>query len=490
MSESPNAASDLPFGDMHPEEFRARAHEAVDWMADYLAGNRALPVLAPVAPGEIAARLPTVAPRDAASMEQIFHDFQTELMPGITHWNHPGFFAYFGITASGPGIIGEMLAATLNVNAMLWRTSPAATELEERTLDWLRQMMGLPDVFRGHIQDTASISSLVAIAAARDAIDADADFSRYRLYCSEEAHSSIQKAGITIGIGREGTRRIRTDHQQRMDVGALRAAIAEDRAAGLVPFCLVATVGTTSTTRVDPVPEIAAVAEGEGLWLHVDAAYGGAAALLPEMRWVVGGCDRADSLVVNPHKWLFVPIDCSALFLRDPDRVRRAFSLVPEYLTTPEGESVTNLMDYGPALGRRFRSLKMWMTLRYFGQDGIARRIRHHIELAREFGSWVGSEPDWEMLAPVTFSVAVFRFAPDSVPSDTLDGVNEEIVERVNASGDAFLSHTRVSGRYALRLAIGNLRTERRDIERAWELLREFSGTALKSWAGAADTRS
>lgn len=470
-----------PPGDMPPDEFRRHAHATVDWIADYLAGIERYPVLARVSPGEVAARLPTAAPEAPEPMEQILADFERLVVPGITHWNHPGFFAYFGITGSGPGILGEMLAAALNVNAMLWRTSPAATELEERSLDWLRGMIGLPAEFRGTIQDTASLSTLVAIAAAREGTGlgirdegiAGRDLPRLRLYCSEEAHSSTEKAAITLGIGRAGTRRIPTDPEFRMDPALLREAIEEDRAAGWLPFCVVATVGTTSTTSVDPVPEIAAICEHERLWLHVDAAYGGAMGVVPEFRSVLDGCDRADSLVVNPHKWLFVPIDCSALFLRRPETVRGAFSLVPDYLQTPEGEGVTNLMDYGPALGRRFRALKLWMTLRYFGREGIAERILAHVRLAREFAGWVDAEAGWERLAPVPMSVVVFRRRPEGVSDAETDALNERILERVNASGEVFLSHTRLRDRFALRLAIGNLRTTREHVARAWELLRE-----------------
>lgn len=459
-------------GDMTPEEFRHHSRAALDWIAAYLREIESYPVLARVQPGEIAEQLSTDAPEHGVAMETILGDFQQSLLPGITHWNHPGFMAYFGITASGPGILGETLAAALNVNAMLWRTSPAATELEERTLDWLRQMIGLPAGFRGHIQDTASLSTLVAIAGARESAGLDvreqglAGLPRLRLYCSEEAHSSVEKAAITLGLGRVGVRKIPTDDVFRMRADALSAVIQEDIAHGWRPFCVVATVGTTSTTSVDPVPEIADICSREGLWLHVDAAYGGAVGVVPEMRNLLAGCERADSLVVNPHKWLFVPIDCSALFLRRPETVRRAFSLVPDYLQTPEGEGVTNLMDYGPALGRRFRALKLWMTLRYFGREGLAERIREHCRLAGEFASWVDAESGWERLAPVPMSVVVFRRSGD-------DTLNEEILERVNASGEVFLSHTRVRGRYALRLAVGNLRTTQAHVARAWELLRK-----------------
>ncbi|HEX5727671.1 MAG TPA: pyridoxal-dependent decarboxylase [Longimicrobiaceae bacterium] len=469
-----------PLGDMPPEEFRRHAHAAADWIARYLAQVDRYPVLAQVQPGDVAARLPASPPAQGEPMEEILRDLDQVILPGITHWNHPDFFAYFAITGSGPGIVGELLAAGLNVNAMLWRTGPAPTELEERALDWLRQLLGLPEGFRGTIQDTASTSTLVAVAAAREAAGlgireegmSGRELPRLRLYCSEEAHSSVDKAGLTLGIGMAGTRRIATDEAFRMRPDALERAIEEDLAAGVRPFCVVATTGTTSTTSVDPVPAIADVCARHGLWLHVDAAYGGAAAAAPELRWVLEGCERADSLVVNPHKWLFVPIDCSALYLRRPEVVRRAFSLVPEYLTTPEGESVTNLMDYGPALGKRFRALKLWMVLRYFGVEGIAARIREHVQLARELAGWVDAAAGWERLAPTPLSVVCFRHRPPGMGEAETDAHNERVLAAVNATGRAYLSHTRLRGKLALHFAVGNLRTTGAHVRAAWELIR------------------
>jgi aromatic-L-amino-acid decarboxylase len=465
-------------GDISPEEFRRFGHEVVEWIAEYMEGVGRLPVLAPVRPGEVAARLPASPPDAPEGMDDILRDFRDIIVPGTTHWNHPAFFAYFAITGAGPGILGEMLTAALNNNAMLWRTGPAQTELEERTLDWLRQLVGLPEGFRGTIQDTASISTLIAVAAAREAAglgvreEGMSGLPKLRLYCSEETHSSIEKAGITLGIGRTGTRKIPTDAEFRMDPAALASAIAEDRAAGIVPFCVVATVGTTSTSSIDPVPAIADICEREGLWLHVDAAYGGSAAVVPELRGVLDGAERADSVVINPHKWLFVPIDCSTLYVRRPEVVRRAFSLVPEYLVTPEGESVTNLMDYGPALGKRFRALKLWMTLRRFGAEGMAARVREHVRLARLFADWVDEAPGWERMAPVPMSLVVFRHRPEGMDDAATDAHNERLMAAVNATGETLLSHTRLHGRTALRLAVGNLRTTEEHVARAWELLR------------------
>lgn len=476
-------------GDMPPEEFRRHAHALVDWMADYLANVEQYPVLAEVEPGEIAAQVPASPPARGEDFAEVLADAERVVMPGITHWNHPGFHAYFAITGSAPGILGEMMAAALNVNGMLWRSSPAVTELEERALGWLREMLGLPDVFRGTIQDTASISTLVAIATAREAAGVEVreegmsgrDLPRMRVYASEHVHSSIDKACITLGLGMEGLRKIPTDAEFRMDAPALAAAIAEDRAAGMLPFCVVATVGTTSTSSIDPVPAVAEICAREGIWLHVDAAYGGPAAAVPELRWILDGAGRADSIVVNPHKWLFTPIDISVLFLRDPEVACRAFSLVPEYLVTPQGESVTNLMDYGPALGKRFRALKLWFVLRYFGTEGVASRIREHVRLARELAGWVDAEPGWERMAPAPLSLVVFRHRPAGLSDEETDAHNERIMAAVNASGRVFISHTKLGGRVALRFAIGNLRTQERHVAAAWDLLKRAAHDDLST---------
>lgn len=472
---------------MTSEEFRHHGHAVIDRIADYLASPRRWPVLPETRPGEVRAALPHAAPEHAESMDDILADFDRIILPNTTHWNHPGFLAYFSISGSPPGILGEMLTAALNVNAMLWRTGPAATELEETTLAWLRGLMGLPASFDGTINDTASLSTLHALAAAREAepmlrvredgLAGRSDLPPLTVYCSEEAHSSVDKAVVTLGLGLAGVRRIATDDGLRMNPAALQAAIDADRTAGRHPIAVVATVGTTSTTAVDPVPAIADICEREGIWLHVDAAYGGAAALLPEMRWVLEGCDRADSLVVNPHKWLLVPVDCSVLYTRRPDVLRRAFSLVPEYLTTTAPADARNLMDYGVALGRRFRALKLWFVLRHYGADGLRAFLRSHIELARSFAHRVDAEPGWERLAPSDFSVVVFRHAPHGLEPEACDALNARILDHINASGDVFLSHTRVRGRYALRLAVGNWQTATTDLDRAWALAREGART-------------
>jgi aromatic-L-amino-acid decarboxylase len=461
-------------GDMDPQEFRREAHRLVDWVADYFSSVELYPVLARVQPGDIQSALPAEAPERGESFDQILSDFERVLMPGITHWNHPGFFAYFAITGSGPGVLADLMSSALNVQAMLWRTSPAATELEEVTLAWLRQLMRLPDAFEGVIYDTASISTLHALAAAREAAVPDIrtlgmagrDLARLRVYCSEHAHSSVDKAVILLGLGHESLRRIASDDEFRMKPDALSAAIKKDKKDGWLPIAAVATVGTTSTTSVDPVGEIAKICKREHIWLHVDAAYAGVAAMLPDYEWVLAGAEKADSLVVNPHKWLFTPFDLSAFYSPRMDVVRRAFSLTPDYLKTVESAPVRNLMDTGIQLGRRFRALKLWMVLRHFGAEGLRERLAEHMRLAQLFAEWVDASTDFVRVAPVPFSVVCFR-------ADADDAFNERLLEAVNARGEVFLSHTRLQDRFVLRLAIGNLRTTEAHVARAWALLQE-----------------
>jgi aromatic-L-amino-acid/L-tryptophan decarboxylase len=469
---------------MDPDAFRRNGHSLVDWIADYLANPERYPVLSRVKPGEIAAALPPRAPEEGEPFDAIMADFERVLVPGLTHWNHPGFFAYFAITASAPGILAEFLSAALNQQAMLWRTSPAATELEQVTLGWLRQLIGLPDSFEGVIYDTASIATMTALVAARETAIADVrqrglagrdDVPRTRVYCSDQTHSSIDKAMIAIGLGHDALRKIPTDDRFRMRADVLREAIIEDRAAGLLPIAVVATVGTTSTTSIDPVPAIADICARERLWLHVDAAYGGVAAMLPSHAHVLDGADRADSLVVNPHKWLFTPFDLSAFYSPRMDVVRTAFALTPEYLRTSESAPVKNLMDTGVQLGRRFRALKLWMILRSFGAREIRERLSAHIALAQQLASWVDAHPDFERLAPVPFSVVCFRWKPAQTPMSQaqLDAANEHIIDAVNQSGEIFMSHTRLQGVLALRIAIGHLQTTERHVRRAWDLIVE-----------------
>ncbi len=470
--------------DLAPEEFARHAHRLADWIAAYLRDVERYPVLATTVPGAIRAQLPTAPPAAAESLDDILADLDRVVLPGATHWNHPGFLAYFANTASVPGILGELVTAALNLNAMLWRTSPVATELEQVVTDWLRQLFGMGDGWFGMITDTASISTMYALAAARERDPAlgirqrgmagRADLPRLRVYCSEHAHSSVDKAAMTLGLGLENVVHIACDGDFRMRPDMLTRAILADRAQGFRPMAVVATAGTTSMTSVDPVADIGAICQRESLWLHVDGAYGGSAMAVPEMRQMFAGLELADSLVVNPHKWLFTPMDCSVLFTRQPKVLRRAFSLVPEYLTTPDGDQVVNYMDYGLQLGRRFRALKLWMVVRAFGTDGIADRIRHHCQLAQHFADWVRAEgKGWQVCAPVPFSTICFRHVPEGETDEReIAEHNEGIMARVNASGEIFISHTKLGDQYVLRVAIGNLRTTEATLDRAWALLR------------------
>lgn len=484
MSHSTPAKSGFApdFGDMNKEDFRRFGHEFVDWIADYFERIEELPVLAAVEPGELKAQLPEAPPQRGEPMDQILGDLDRLIVPALTHWSHPSFFAYFATSTSAPGIFGELLAAAFDNKAMLWRTSPASTELEEVTLDWLRQMMGLDPGMIGIIYDTASVSSMHAIAAAREGVEQRVreegmsgrpDLPLLRVYTSEQSHSSIEKAVITLGLGQRGVRKIPTDKDFRMDAKALAKAIEEDKRDGYLPFCIVATVGTTSTSSIDPVKEIIPIGEEHAMWLHVDAAYAGSAAVVPELQHILAGCERADSLVVNPHKWLFTPFDLSVLYCRHMDLLRRAFSLVPEYLRTPEQEKVRSGSDYGIQLGRRFRALKLWMVIRYFGRDGLAARIREHCRLARVFASWVDESSDWELLAPVPLGLVCFRARPEGFDPAGLDALNESIMHGVNATGRALLSHTRLNDKLTLRLSIGNIRTTEKHVRQVWELLNE-----------------
>ena len=467
---------------MPPEEFRKFGHQVVDWVADYLQNVEQCPVLPDVQPGDIRRSLPGSPPQRGEPMDKILADVDRLIMPGMTHWNHPRFHAYFNSSASGPGILGELISAALNGNAMVWQSGPAVTELEEVTVDWLRQMLGLPANYWGMILDTASTSTLHAIIAARESLTdlrtreqgltGRNDVPRLRLYTSEVAHSSVEKAVTTLGFGLEATRKIPTDGQFRMRPDALAEAITEDRRNGIRPFCVVATVGTTSCTSIDPVPAIADCCEREGLWLHVDAAYGGTAAIVPEMRYIMAGCERADSIVVNPHKWMFVPVDLSVLYTRKPAVLRQAFSLVPEYLRTAHDDVARNLMDYGVPLGRRFRALKLWFVLRYFGVDGLASRLREHLRIAQLFKQWVETHPRFELLAPVLFGTICFRAHPAGIDDEeTLDKLNESLLSAINRKRVMFLSHTKLNGKYTLRMVIGHLRTEEVHAKQAWDMI-------------------
>jgi aromatic-L-amino-acid decarboxylase len=424
--------------------FRDDGYAAVDWAAAYLERVDELPVLAGVAPGELSSRLPESAPEEAEPFAAVLRDLDELIVPALTNWQHPRFFAYFAVTASEPGILAELLSAAMNQVALHWRASPASTELEIRVTDWVRQLLGLPDGWHGHIEDTASTSTLAALIVSRHVTG------RNVVVCSEHAHSSVEKGARMLGMD---LIKVETDDEQRMVA----------RGMGFPEVaCVVATVGTTSFASVDPVRELAQLAHETGAWLHVDAAYAGSAWICEEERWSQDGVELADSLVINPHKWLTVPMDCSLLWTSRPEDFRTAFSLVPEYLRTPE--DVYALSEYGPALGRRFRSLKLWAVLRCFGAERLRAMQREQVRLAELFASWVEADPAWELVAPQRFSLVCFRRRGS-------DEDNEQIVERANASGEMFLSHTKLDGRYVMRLAIGNARTTEADVRRAWEVL-------------------
>jgi len=460
----------MPKLDPNSSEFRAAGHRIVDWIADYLDGVDRYDVLSRVQPGDVEKQFDRGAHDDGKSYDELLREFDAKILPGITHWNHPAFFAYFSITGSQAGILAELLTAALNANGMLWRTSPALTELETVALRWLRDALGLPSNLFGIINDTASINSFLALAAAREALGmeirrkgmAGRDLPPLRVYCSEHAHSSIEKAALALGIGAEGVIQIPGDHAFRMDVDALEAALARDRAAGHLLCAISATLGTTSTASVDPLPRIAQIAAREKLWLHVDAAYTGPATLCPEYRWLWDGIEGADSIVVNPHKWMFTPIDCSVLYTRKPDVLRETFSLVPEYLKTPDTAEI-NYMDYGLQLGRRFRALKLWMVMEHYGLERLRNVIRDQIGFAARLADELKKREDVELLAPQMFSVVVFRKKTDEETQAVLD--------RMNASGRVFVSHTKLKGKLGIRVAIGNGATEWEHVERVLSFL-------------------
>ena len=465
---------------MDPEEFRRHGHELVDWMADYLAGVGELPVTPAVRPDDIRRRLPAAPPIDGEPFAELFRDFRDLIVPGMTHWNHPGWFAYFPGNNSPPSVLAEMLTATMGAQCMSWATSPAATELEQVVMDWLRQMLELPDDFVGVIQDTASTATLIALLSARERATGGASGRRgmeagpaLTVYATSEAHSSIDKGVKLAGYGLERLRRIPGDAAFAMDPVALERAIRDDLAAGFKPACVVASIGTTSSTAVDPVPAIAAICRRQGIWLHVDAAYAGAAAIVPELRGHFVGMDQADSIVLNPHKWLLTNFDCTAYYVRDRDALLSTFSLSPEYLRTSHDAEVVNYRDWGIQLGRRFRALKLWFVIRSYGVEGLRGVIRRHVALAAELAGWVDAAPDFERVAPVPFGLVCFRYRPRGKSEKELDAINQRLLAEVNATRRVHLTHTRLGDRYVIRLVIGQRATERRHVEEAWELIRE-----------------
>ena len=467
-------------GDIPAEVFREHLHELADWIADYREKIASYRISPTAKPGAIAAALPTTGPEKGEPLEQIFADLERVIMPGVTHWAHPQFMGYFGATTTAPGILAEMITAALNVNAMTWRTSPAATELETVVLNWLRQWLGLSEEFEGVVYDTASIATMHALAVAREeattsvrtlGLSGRSELPIFRVYASDQAHSSVDKAAIALGLGEHNVRKIASDSQFRMDIRALREAVASDLRKGFKPIAAVATVGTTSTASVDPVGEIATVCREHQMWLHVDAAYGGGLALLPECEWVKDSWSDADSLVINPHKMLFVPFDFSALYVREISRLRAVFTLVPEYLRGDAAGAEINYMDYGVQLGRRFRALKAWMVWRTFGRDGLASRIREHLRLAHLFAELIKSDPRFELSAPVVMGVVCFRVrASDDA---TADRKNSGAVETINAGGDTYLMQTKLRGRSVMRLGLGNVLTTEDHLRRVWQIIQD-----------------
>lgn len=459
----------MPKLDPSTSEFRDAAHKAVDWIADYFEGIDSFPVLSRVQPGDIEKQFATAASEEGKPYDALFDEFLQKILPGITHWNHPSFFAYFSITGSQAGVIGEMLSAAINANGMLWKTSPALTELETLALKWLRDALGLPSDLFGIINDTASINVFLALAAAREAMGLDIrgqgmagrDLPRLRVYCSEHAHSSVDKAALALGFGHSNIVHIESDDQFRMRPEALAAAIARDRAAEMQPCVIVATAGTTSTSSVDPIRAIGEIAGRENCWLHVDAAYAGSAAICPEYRWLWDGIEYADSIVMNPHKWLFTQVDCSVLYTRRPEVLRDTFSLVPEYLKTTDTAEI-NYMDYGLQLGRRFRALKLWLVMEHYGLEHLRNVIRDHVAFAERLAAELRQRAGVEVLSQ-SFSVVVFRLASDDETMAAL--------ERMNAGGQLFVSHTKLRGQYAIRVAIGNGATEWKHVARILTLL-------------------
>jgi aromatic-L-amino-acid/L-tryptophan decarboxylase len=464
---------------MQNQEFREWAHRFVDWMADYYEQVEQFPVKSQVSPGDILSRLPGQPPQDGEDMQQIFSDFQEIILPGITHWQSPNFFAYFPANGSFPSILAEMLTAALGAQCMVWETSPAAAELEEMVMDWLKTMTGLPPAWTGVIQDTASTATLAAILSARERSTEfrinDTGFPGnkiIRIYCSTETHSSVEKAVKIAGMGRQNLVKVSVDRRFRMDVDALKKAILEDMENGMLPCCVVATLGTTGCTAVDPVGEIAKVCKEFGTWLHVDAAYGGTALLLPEYRWMIDGIDGADSLVFNPHKWMFTNFDCSAYFVKDRESLTRTFEILPEYLKTATRGRVNDYRDWGVPLGRRFRALKLWFVIRSFGVTGLTEKIREHISCAQWFENQIIGSPNFEILAPRTLSVVCFRYKPETENDQMmLDRINESLLAKINSSGRAYLTHTKLNGKYTLRMSIAQTMTEQRHVENTWELI-------------------
>lgn len=467
-----------------PAAFRAEAHRMADRMADYFEQIEQYPVKSQVKPGEILGQLPATPPGQPESMAQVMADFDRIILPGITHWQNPNFFAFFPANSSYPSVLAEMLTAALGQQGMIWETSPAAAELEERVMEWLKQMCGLPDNWTGVIQDTASASTLAALLTAREKVtgfrvneEGSSDTDKLRVYCSTETHSSIEKAVKSAGIGRKNLVKVAVDKNFSMQSSALHDTIEADLEAGFQPLCVIATIGTTGSTAVDPIRQIGEICSKNNIWLHVDAAYAGTAMVLPEIRHFADGLELADSYVFNPHKWMFTNFDCSAYFVRDPQMLIRTFEILPEYLKTRTRGQVNDYRDWGVALGRRFRALKLWFVIRNFGVEGIRQKVRLHLELAQWLASEIRQSADFELLAPVDFSLVCFRYLPSGITDEaSINEINERLLQTLNAGGKLYMTHTKLNGKYTLRMVIAQTYVEKHHVENAWKLIRETAG--------------
>ncbi|OWY24479.1 aminotransferase class V-fold PLP-dependent enzyme [Sphingobacteriales bacterium UPWRP_1] len=475
---------------MTPQQFRQYAHQVADWMADYLENIEQYPVKAQVQPDQILEQLPDMPPSHAEDFDKIIADFNDLILPGITHWQHPSFFAYFPANSSPASVLAEMLTATLAAQCMLWDTSPAAAELEERMLDWLKQLTGLPQNLHGTLYDGASTATLSAILAAREKATGfavnrhgfTANTAVLRVYTSAEAHSSVEKAAKMAGIGQENVVKIPVDAHFRLNPKLLAEAIAADIRQDYTPLCVVATLGTTGCTAIDPLEEIAQICNQYLVWLHVDAAYAGTALLLPEYRWMLKGIEQADSFVFNPHKWLFTNFDCSAFYVKDKETLLQTFSILPEYLKTENRNRVNNYSEWSPQLGRRFRALKLWFVLRSYGVQQLQEKIRHHINLAHSLSHQIKQHPFFEIAAPVTLNLVCFRLAPPRLQQqpDALNALNEQLLQRLNQSGKMYLSHTKLNGLYTLRMVTGQTNVEKKHVESAWKLIQTHATALLQ----------